>query len=312
MAEFLLIDLPAGLTAVLAALACALVGNFLLLRRQALLGDALSHIVLPGIVLGFLVSGTIEAGPMFTGALAAALIGAGLIELVRRAGRIESTAAMGVVFTVMFAFGVVMLERTGAAHVHLDVEHALYGNLEGVIWTEPQRLADLLNPAVWLTLPREPLTLATVTILLAVAAAAFFKELKVASFDPDFAAGVGAAPRLIGVGLVLAAASAAVAAFAAVGSILVIAMLTCPPAAARLLTDRLGSQIALSLAIAVIVAILGYVLAGFAPLWLGTRDSLNAAGMIAVVGGLALAATILLAPRYGLLSRRRRITAPDA
>lgn len=306
MQDFLLIDLPAGLTAVLAALACALVGNFLVLRRQALLGDALSHIVLPGIVVGFLISGTLEAGPMIAGALAAALIGAGLIELVRRAGRIESTAAMGVIFTVMFAFGVVMLERTGAAHVHLDVEHALYGNLEGVIWPEPQSLRDLIDPAIWTTLPREPMTLALVAVLLALGVAVFFKELAITSFDAGFAAGVGMAPRLVGIGVVLGAASAAVAAFAAVGSILVIAMLTCPPATARLLTDRLGMQIGLSLLIAALVAVVGYVLAAFAPIWLGTRDSLNAAGMIAVVGGLVLTLAIVLAPRYGLLGRRRR------
>lgn len=306
MSEFLLIDLPAGLTAVLAALACALVGNFLVLRRQALLGDALSHIVLPGIVLGFLVSGTLEAGPMMLGALTAALIGAGLIELVRRAGRIESTAAMGVIFTVMFAFGVLVLEQTGATHVHLDVEHALYGNLEGVIWPEPRTLRDLLDPAIWATLPREPFTLAIVTAGLALCIGVLFKELAITSFDPGFAAGVGMAPRVIGIGVVLAAATAAVAAFAAVGSILVIAMLTCPPATARLLTDRLGSQVWLSLAIAVVVAIVGYVLAAFAPSWLGTRDSLNAAGMISVVGGLVLTLAILLAPRYGVIGRRRR------
>ena len=111
--DFLLIDAPAMVTGALAALACALVGNFLVLRKQALIGDAMSHVVLPGIVVAFWVTGVISAVPMLLGALVAALVAAGLIEAIRRLGHMEPGAAMGVVFTVMFALGVVLLERSG-------------------------------------------------------------------------------------------------------------------------------------------------------------------------------------------------------
>ena len=103
-------------------------GNFLILRRQALIGDAISHVVLPGVVVGFLLTGRVATWPMMLGAGGAALVSVLLIELVARFGRVEPGAAMGVVFTAMFAGGVLLLEQSDTSNVHLDVEHALYGN----------------------------------------------------------------------------------------------------------------------------------------------------------------------------------------
>ncbi|MCU0854441.1 MAG: metal ABC transporter permease, partial [Rhodobacteraceae bacterium] len=128
-AEFVMLSLPPMVIGVLAAVACALPGNFLLLRRQALIGDAISHVVLPGIVAAFLVTGAVSTWPMMIGAAVAAVVAVVLIEVVRRVGRIEPGAAMGVVFTAMFAGGVLLLEQSDTSGVHLDVEHALYGNL---------------------------------------------------------------------------------------------------------------------------------------------------------------------------------------
>ena len=99
--DFLIIDLPAMLVAVLAAASCGLLGNFLVLRRQALIGDAISHVALPGIVVGFLVAGEIATFPLMLGAMGAAILAAVLIETIRRVGGLESGAAMGVVFTTM-------------------------------------------------------------------------------------------------------------------------------------------------------------------------------------------------------------------
>ena len=152
-AEFLQFDLPALLVGTLAALVCGLLGNFLVLRRQSLLGDAISHVVLPGIVAGFLVAGAIATVPMLLGAGAAALIAVALIELIRRLARVEPGAAMGVVFTTMFAAGVVLLEQSGARSVHLDVEHALYGNVEATIWLDVAAPSDLFDRSVLATLP---------------------------------------------------------------------------------------------------------------------------------------------------------------
>ena len=133
-AEFVQLSLTPILIGILAAVACALPGNFLLLRRQALIGDAISHVVLPGIVAAFLVTGTITAVPMMLGAGAAAIVAVVMIEIVKRLGRVEPGAAMGLVFTTLFAAGVLFLEITDTSSVHIDVQHALLGNLESLIW----------------------------------------------------------------------------------------------------------------------------------------------------------------------------------
>ena len=154
-AEFVPLSLAPLVIGVLVAVTCALPGNFLLLRRQALVGDAISHVVLPGIVAGFLVSGVIATWPMLLGAAGAALLAVVLIEAIRRLGRIEPGAAMGVVFTTLFAAGVLLLEQSDTSDVHLDVEHALYGNLESLIWLDATGWASLLDPAALAGLPPE-------------------------------------------------------------------------------------------------------------------------------------------------------------
>ena len=292
-AEFVPFSLPPLLIGSLAALCCAIPGNFLLLRRQALIGDAVSHVVLPGIVAAFLVSGTIAAGPMMLGAAAAALVAVAAIEAIQRLGRIEPGAAMGVVFTTMFALGVLALERSDTSSVHLDVEHALMGSLESLIWLDATGWSSLLSPAALAGLPPELPRLAGVAALIAALTLIFWRPLALSSFDEGFAQGLGIPVRVVGLGLVVTAALAAVAAFDAVGSIIVIAMFICPPATARLLTNRLGKQVVLSGIFAVLAALVGYVLAGYGPLWLGFSASVSAAGMIATVSGLGLAAAAL-------------------
>jgi manganese/zinc/iron transport system permease protein len=220
-----------------------------------------------------------------------------LIEAIRILGRVEPGAAMGVVFTSMFAAGVVLLEQSGSRNVHLDVEHALYGNLESLIWLAGESWGALLDPAALADLPPQLPRLAVVTALVAGFVLVLWKELVVSTFDPAFARSVGIRADLVGFGLIAMVAVVAVAAFDAVGSIIVIAMFVCPAASARLMTDRIGLQIAWSLAFAVASAILGYVLAGYGPIWLGAQDSVSAAGTIATVSGLILAAACLAGPR---------------
>lgn len=297
MSDFIALDLPPLLIGVLAAIACALPGNFLVLRRQALLGDAISHVVLPGIVAAFLLTGAASTWPMLVGAAGAALVSVFLIELVRRAGRIEPGAAMGVVFTTLFAAGVLLLELSDTSGVHLDVEHALMGNLESLIWIEAEGWGSLADPVALAGLPPELPRIALVAFAMAAALWLFWRPLALATFDEGHAQSLGLPVGLIGGGLVAAAALAAVAAFDAVGSILTIAMLVCPPATARLLTDRLDVQVLLSVAIAALAAILGYVLAGYGPLWLGGTNAVSAAGMIATVSGLFLALAAIAGPR---------------
>ena len=304
-AEFVPLSLTPILIGVLSAIACAIPGNFLLLRRQALVGDAISHVVLPGIVGAFLVTGIVSAVPMMAGAAVAAVIAVLLIELIRRLGRIEPGAAMGVVFTAMFAGGVLILEQSDTSNVHLDVEHALYGNLESLIWLDATGWGSLFDVEALAGLPAELYRVSVAALVVALLARVFWRPLKLSTFDESFAATQGLPVVFIGIGLVIVSAIAAVAAFDAVGSIIVIAMFICPPAAARLMTNRLERQIGWSVALAALSAVLGYLSAGYGPLLLGSANAVSAAGMIATVSGVILA----VAAVFG--KHRKRMGAPE-
>jgi manganese/zinc/iron transport system permease protein len=295
-AEFVPLSLVPMLTGILVAIACALPGNFLVLRRQALIGDAISHVVLPGIVVAFLFTGVVSTWPMLIGAAAAAITAVIAIEAVRRLGGIETGAAMGVIFTAMFAGGVLLLEQSDTSAVHLDVEHALYGNLESLIWLDATGWSSLWDPVALAGLPVELPRMAVTLVFVVLFIGIFWRPLKIATFDEGFARTIGLRTAPLGLALVVVAAIAAVAAFDAVGSIIVIAMFICPPAAARMLTNRLEHQIAWSVAVATLAAILGYVLAGYGPLWIGAASSVSAAGMIATVSGLLLALAAVFGP----------------
>jgi manganese/zinc/iron transport system permease protein len=269
----------------------------LVLRKQTLIGDAISHVVLPGIVLAFLVTQALDAWAMLLGAGAAALFAVVMIDVIKRVSRIEVGAIMGVVFTTLFALGVLLLEQSSASSVHLDVEHALMGNLESLIWLEARGWASLLDPVALAGLPPELPRLALTLVLIVVLLVIFWRPLTLSTFDEGYAESLGLPVRAISLGLVMVAALAAVTAFDAVGSIIVIAMFICPAAAARLMTDRLRSQIMWSVGFATLSASLGYVLAGYGPLWIGLENSVSAAGMIAAVSGLILALTAVFGPK---------------
>ncbi|WP_299355565.1 metal ABC transporter permease [uncultured Shimia sp.] len=303
-AEFVPLSLPPLLIGVFAAIACALPGNFLVLRKQALIGDAISHVVLPGIVVAFLITGSVSTWPMMIGAAGASIIAVVLIEAIRRLGRIEPGAAMGVAFTAMFAAGVLLLEQSDTSSVHLDVEHALYGNLESLIWLDALGWQSLWDPVALAGLPPELIRMSATLVAVSAFVWIFWRPLKISTFDEGFARTLGMRTNLLGLALVAVAAIAAVAAFDAVGSIIVIAMFICPPAAARLMTNRLEAQIMWSIVFATLSAVLGYLAAGFGPQMLGFSNAVSAAGMIATVSGLILALTAVFGPC------RKRLGAP--
>jgi manganese/zinc/iron transport system permease protein len=305
MTEFLQLDLAAMLAAVLACLVCGLIGNLLLLTRQSLLGDAMSHAVLPGIVAGFWISGSRAAPPLVAGAMAAAIGAALLIALVRRLTRLEPGAAMGVVFSGMFALGIVLIEVTGAHAVDLDVDCVLYGQLEALIWPAATGLSSLIDPVALAEFPPEVRTLGFVLLLTLGLLALLWKELRLAAFDPDFAHAIGFAPRGLSVLVLVLVSIACVAAFWAVGSILVIAALVAPAAIARLLTDGYARQFLISALAALAMGAGGYWAAALLPQVLGLDHGLNAAGMMAVVAGLLLTAAVLFGP-FGPVGRRQR------
>jgi manganese/zinc/iron transport system permease protein len=304
---FLSIDLPAMLAGTLAAMTCALLGNFLVLRRQSLMGDAISHAVLPGIVVGFLIAGTRRTLPIFIGAGVSAMLTVLMISALRRVARVEPGAAMGVSFSILFALGVLLIEQAAARHVDLDADCVLYGQLEYINWTPPEAWSELLSRATWASLPRQVVVLFGALVLVCAFVLAFYKELRLTTFDPAHASAIGfSAPRL-NAALMVLVAGATVAAFEAVGSILVIAMLITPPATARLLTDRYAVQLLLSLVLAGVTGVLGYLAGAFLPDALGLEGgSLNAAGAMTVVGVLILLIVIVFAPTHGVLARARR------
>lgn len=261
---------------------CALLGCYLVLRGMSLLGDAIAHAVLPGLVLAFLFSGTLHLGWMFLGALVVGLLTSVLVQLLHRHGGVSEDAALGVVFTSLFALGVVLIRRYGQ-HVDLDPDCVLNGLLE---------LADLNRVEIaGYSVPRAIVTIGPVLLAVLVFIGLFWKELLVVSFDPGLAAAMGFAPRRLDLALMALVALAAVASFEQVGSILVVAMFIVPGAAAHLLCDRLRTMLVLAAGIGALSAVLGQRLA----VWWNT----NTAGTMAVVAGLFYLAALAFSPRYG-------------
>ncbi len=293
--EWLPIDTQIVVVGALAAMSCALLGVFLVLRKMSMMGDAISHAVLPGLATAFLLTGTRDAHWMLLGAALVGVVTAALVEWIHRAGRVESGASMGIVFTVLFAIGLVLV-RYAADHVDLDPDCVLNGALE----LAPQYPVTVLGIAM----PRAALQSGIALLANLAFVLLCYKELKLASFDPALATSLGINARLMHYALMTLVAVTTVAAFESVGSILVIAMLIVPPAAAYLLTDRLSALVVLSLLIAAASAVGGHAAALYLPAWLGyERISVQSSGSIAVFAGLLFMLALLAGPRYGVISR---------
>ena len=290
--DFFLISFVPILTGLFSALACTLVGNILILRKQAMLSDTISHVVLPGIVISFLIFGNLGSYFMLVGAAVAGLTAVGTIAVLRSYTSMDSSAAMATTLSVFFAVGVLMIELTAGGNVHLDVEHALYGNLESLIWIDGESLLSVFDPLARQTIPVE-LTRAIIGfVLITSAMLVCWKYLIVSTFDQTFAEISGVPVGVVSAGVALAATIAAVISFDAVGSIIVVSMFVCPPAAARVLTHSLRNQVWLSLLFSAISAVLGYAIAGYGPILLGFETSISAAGTISTLSGLILVCAI--------------------
>ncbi|MCH2132121.1 MAG: metal ABC transporter permease [Phycisphaerales bacterium] len=299
------------LIGVLAAVACALPGTFLLLRGMSMMGDAISHAVLPGIAVGFLVSGSRESSWMFLGAVVAGVITAVVSQALHRLGRLERGAAMGVVFTTFFAAGLILMVQ-GADHVELDPNCVLYGAIE----LAPLDTVTMLGTEI----PRAVPILVGVGVVNLLIVLLLYKEMKLCAFDPGMARAAGINDRLVNQVLMILTAATCVACFEVVGSILVVALLVVPAAAARLLSDRLPVVLLLAVIIGSIAAGLGHVSAITVPGWFSAQvEDTSTAGMMAVMAGVVFAVAWILAPRHGMLARlihllnlRVRIASEDA
>lgn len=297
----------------LAAMSCAVPGVWLVLRRQSMMGDALAHTALPGVVMAILFANwmatsfdafprysTAEPFLLMAGAVLIGILTAVLTEWIQHLGKVESSAALGVVFTSLFALGLLLI-RLKADNVHLDPDCVLFGQLELIVWDEVQ-LWGFKVPRAYLI--NGGSLLINLTLL-----AIFYKELRISAFDPEMATAQGIPSRMVNYCLMAATAMTVVMAFESVGSILVIGLLIVPAATSLLLTDRLGTTIGLSLLVAGASAVLGQVLAKTIPVIVFRRlgfdqvSDAGTSGMIAVASGLIFVMTFILAPRYGLVGK---------
>ncbi|MFM1904863.1 MAG: hypothetical protein RLZZ440_2763 [Planctomycetota bacterium] len=273
-------------TAAMVSASCGLVGGLLVVRRMSLLGDAIAHAVLPGIAVAVLAGGSLGGPAVFAGAVAAALATVWLTQAIHAGVGLAEDAGAGVVFTTLFALGVVMV-TLAASRIDLDPECVLFGILELAAFDRVS-LGGLLVPRAFVT---------AVVVFLAVAGglAASWRWQVFTAFDTDAARAAGIPVGLV-TGLLLAAtAVAAVAGFEAVGAVLVVAMLVVPAATAELLVQRMHWLVVVAVGVAVAAAC-----AGYAAAW---RWNTSAAGMIAVVLGGCYAVAVLAAPGDGLFAR---------
>ncbi|MGI9268719.1 MAG: metal ABC transporter permease [Akkermansiaceae bacterium] len=281
----------------LCAMACALPGTFLLLRRMSMMGDAISHAVLPGLAIAFLISGSRTNIWMFLGAALAGVLTALFSQWITRFGKVERGAAMGIVFTTLFAIGLVLI-RKAADHVDLDAGCVLYGALE---YTPLNMVTIFENEISLFAVPRAALVIGATLLFNALIITFFYKEFKLAAFDSGLAQTQGFRPQLMHYLLMTMVAVTTVAAFEAVGSIIVIAMLIVPPATAFLLTRNLPSLIIVSLIVAAFSAILGQIASHIPPL-IGLPDT-TSSGMMATTAGFLFLLAWLFGPE-GLIKKK--------
>jgi manganese/zinc/iron transport system permease protein len=274
------------------ATACGLVGNYLILRRMALVGDAISHSVLPGIAVAFLVSNSRGSTAMFLGALAAGITTTIIIETIHKRTRVKQDAAIGIAFTSLFAIGVILISLY-AHKVDLDQECVLYGEIAFVPLEEFVKIGGRdIGPFPVIRMG----VVAALTIGLVIV---FYKELLVSSFDSGLAFSLGINATVVHYGLMSMLSVVVVSAFESVGAILVIAMLIIPGATASLLTQRLPWIHLLTVLHGAISAVLGTHLS----IWL----ECSIAGAIVVVGiGLFGLSWLFYAIRYSHWLRRLR------
>ena len=237
------------ITGGLVASACALLGVMLVLRGLSLMGDAVSHSILPGIIAVFLIAQTRAPVWVVLGAALFAVICVMAIEWLASTGLVASDAAIGLVFPALFALGVLGVHRY-TADLHIDLDSTIYGEIAFV----PFRVMEIAGVDV----ARGLVVAGVVTLLDLAFVALLWKELKATTFDPGFARVSGFAPRWVGRALLVLVSITAVVAFESVGAILVIALLIVPAAAASLVTDRLVVMVVLAVGIGWIAAIVGY------------------------------------------------------
>lgn len=251
-----------------------------------MLGDAISHAVLPGIVLAFLFSGSRDAVPMLIGAAIFGLLTTIIIQTLRGQG-VQSDAAMSVTFTALFSIGIILVSLF-TRQVDLDLDCVLYGEIAYVPW-DPLKLGgmDLGPRAVWLIGAAFFISLVVITL--------FYKQFKLCAFDPALAAAIGIPVTFFHYLLMGLVSLTTVASFESVGAILVVAMLIVPAATAYLLTDRLSVMLGLSIGMGTTSSLVGY--------WIAKLLDASIAGCMSVTAGVLFLLAFLFSPKHGVITR---------
>jgi len=280
------------LVAAVVAAACALPGAFLVLRKMAMMSDAISHAILPGIVIGFFLTGNLSSPILIFGGAVAGLLTVVLVEWIRKTDRVREDAAIGLVFSTLFAIGVILIARF-ASDIHLDIDAVLLGELAFVPF-------DRLIIAGRDYGPQALYAIGVVALLCIGFIILFYKELKLATFDSALCATLGFLPGVLHYVLMGFISMTAVAAFDAVGSILVIALMVGPPANAYLITNHFDRLLLYSVLLGITAAITGY--------WVAYLLDASIAGCMAVMVGVQFAILFCVTPQQGLLAawKRRR------
>ena len=273
----------------LIAISCSILGCFLILRKMAMVGDAISHAVLPGIVIAFLISGSRESIFMIMGAGLLGIFTTFLIEFFHKKARLQTDAAIGVTFTWLFALGIILLS-VFAGQIDLDQDCVLYGEIAYVpidLWIT--KAGVILGPkALYISGFMLLLNLVFVRV--------GFKQLYLTTFDPSFAATIGISVTLWHYLLMGAVSMTTVASFDSVGAILVVALLVAPPATAYLLTDKFKHMLLIACAIGVVISISGYYLAVY-------LDG-SIAGAVVTMAGILFGLAFFFSPKEGIVFKK--------
>ncbi len=274
------------LIASLVAMACAIPGTFLVLRKMAMISDAISHSILPGIVVGFFLTEDLNSPWLILLAALTGLITVFLVEFIQKTGLVKEDTAIGLVFPALFSIGVILIAKN-ANDVHLDIDAVLLGELA---FAPFDRLllngADLGPKSLWV--------IGAILVLTVVLLFTFFKELKLSTFDKGLATSLGFSPVIMHYSLMGVASVTTVGAFDAVGAILVVALMIAPAAMAYLLTNDLKKMLLLSVIFGVVSAITGY--------WIAHWLDASIAGSMTSVLGILFLLVYLFAPSKGLIS----------
>lgn len=263
------------LTACLVAINCAIMGSFLVMRKMVMIGDAISHAVLPGIFFAYIFSGSTSSLPILAGAASSGILATIIIEWLTHKAKLQSDASIGISYTLLFAIGIILISKFGA-NADIDQQCVLYGELEYVpLWLEP-----IIGNFY---LPKQTIILLIVSVVVLLAIIWGYKGLFITTFDENYSLSIG-----IGVGfwhyfLMSGVSLTTVVSFESVGAILVIAFLSGPPAIAYLLTGNFRKMLVLSCAFGILCSIIGYYLAKSLDVSVAGSISVVIGGVFAIV-----------------------------